>query len=84
VNGEELTLLPDKAIYWKRKKNLLLSDLHLAKSGHFRKAGIALPSSIHKNDLSRLSKIIDEFPVEKVYLLGDLFHSKENKEWKQF
>jgi len=84
IRSEELALLPDKAIYWKRKKILLLSDLHLAKSGHFRKAGIPLPSSIHENDLLRLSKILEEIDVKKIYLLGDLFHSKQNKEWMQF
>lgn len=84
IENEELLLLPERALFWKRKKTLLLSDLHLAKSGHFRKAGIPLPSSIHENDLSRLSKILDQFNVEKIYLLGDLFHSKQNSEWKQF
>ena len=64
IREEELTLLPERAIFWRRKNALLISDLHLGKSGHFRKAGIALPSSIHHDDLDRLSKIISEFPVE--------------------
>ncbi|HYV91792.1 MAG TPA: ligase-associated DNA damage response endonuclease PdeM [Chitinophagales bacterium] len=84
IREEELTLLPERVIFWKRKNALLISDLHLGKSGHFRKAGIALPSSIHHDDIDRLSRIISEFPVQKLFLLGDLFHSTHNREWNHF
>lgn len=84
VKAEELTLLPEKAIYWDRKKTLLVSDLHLAKSGHFRKAGIPIPSSIHENDLERLSLLIEKLKPESLCILGDLFHSRQNSEWKSF
>src|SRR5439155_7140645 len=62
----------------------LLSDLHLAKSGHFRKAGIPISSKVHEEDLNRLSGILQKISAEKIYLLGDLFHSAHNREWKQF
>lgn len=84
IRNEELTLLPEKAIYWKRKKMLLLSDLHLAKSGHFRKAGIPIPSSVHEHDFTRLSLLIKKLKPETLCILGDLFHSRQNKEWKSF
>src|ERR1043165_215964 len=84
IRGEDLILLPARAIFWKKQNALLISDLHLGKSGHFRKAGIALPSSIHHDDLDRLSKLISEFQVEKLFLLGDLFHSAHNREWNHF
>ncbi len=84
VRGEELLLLPEKAMLWKDKRTLLLSDLHLGKSGHFRKAGVPLPSNIHEQDLQRLTSIITLHDVKKIYLLGDLFHSSHNSEWKQF
>jgi DNA ligase-associated metallophosphoesterase len=63
---------------------LLVADLHLGKSGHFRKAGIAVSSKVDEEDLARLETIIAAFPVERVYLLGDLFHSKLNNEWQRF
>lgn len=81
---EELVLLPEKAIFWKRTNALLLADLHLGKSGHFRKAGIPVSSRVHHHDLERLSSILSAHPVEKIYLLGDLFHSRHNNEWEQF
>ncbi|MCY7409159.1 MAG: ligase-associated DNA damage response endonuclease PdeM [Chitinophagales bacterium] len=82
--GEKLLLLPEKAIFWERKKTLLLSDLHLGKSGHFRKAGIPLPSKIHEEDLDRLTRILEKHKIKTICLLGDLFHSTHNNEWKQF
>lgn len=84
VAGEELYLLPEKAIYWKRMQMLLLADLHLGKSGHFRKAGIPVSSLVHWHDLNRLSAIIDAWKIKAVCLLGDLFHSNYNREWDQF
>ena len=84
IAGEELMLLPEKAIFWKRKNCLLVADLHLGKSGHFRKAGIPVSSKVHDHDLLRLAKVMKDFPVEKIYLLGDLFHSRHNSEWEQF
>lgn len=84
LRGEQLVLLPEKAIYWKARKSLLIADLHLGKSGHFRKAGVAIPSSVHNDDLRRLARIISENEVDKLYLLGDLFHSQHNREWETF
>ncbi|MBA3649131.1 MAG: ligase-associated DNA damage response endonuclease PdeM [Chitinophagales bacterium] len=84
LQGENLVLLPQRAIYWEQQQILLASDLHLGKSGHFRKAGIAVSSEIHHDDLKRLSAILKEFPVKKIFFLGDLFHSDQNYEWTQF
>lgn len=84
IAEEELYLLPQKAIFWKRKKSLLVADLHLGKSGHFRKAGIPVSSLVHHDDLNRLSALLTQWPVETVYLMGDLFHSLHNTEWKYF
>ena len=84
IAGEALCLLPERAIFWERRKSLFIADLHLGKSGHFRKAGIAVSSLIHHHDLERLSGIITEWKVACVYLLGDLFHSNHNSEWKHF
>ncbi|MBK9732541.1 MAG: ligase-associated DNA damage response endonuclease PdeM [Chitinophagaceae bacterium] len=84
VAGEELLLLPEKVIFWKRQHSLFVADLHLGKSGHFRKAGIPVSSLVHHDDLSRLSEVIHQWKVTTVYLLGDLFHSFHNNEWQHF
>lgn len=82
--GASLFLLPDKAIYWKEKKTIILSDLHLGKAAHFRKSGIQIPESIHISDYIRIKNLIIKFRPEKILILGDLFHSDLNQEWNRF
>jgi len=82
--NQELILLPQKAIVWKNKKTLILSDLHLGKAGHFRKAGIPIPKDVHNNDLCHLTKMVQDFNLKKIIFLGDLFHSNYNDEWQEF
>jgi DNA ligase-associated metallophosphoesterase len=78
--NQDLILLPEKAIYWEQQNALLLADLHLGKVGHFRKQGIAIPGDGTNSDYEILSFILDSYPIEKIYVLGDLFHSEYNKE----
>ena len=83
-NGQHLVLHPNRAIFWEEKKALILSDLHLGKTGHFRKAGIAVPQSLYKEDLQRLFSLIQFFNPAELIIVGDLFHSRENKELDLF
>lgn len=82
--GQQLSLLPEKAIYWHDEQSLLLSDLHLGKAAHFRKAGIPVPAKVHQHDLHRLDSLIQSTSAKKVIFLGDLFHSELNSEWNDF
>src|ERR1700761_9405773 len=82
--GQDLLLLPQKAIYWKQEKALIAADVHLGKVGHFRKAGIAVPRDMEQNDLGVLSDLIFEHKPEKLILLGDFFHSDMNADWDWF
>ncbi|WP_424961590.1 ligase-associated DNA damage response endonuclease PdeM [Ekhidna sp.] len=84
ISGEVLTLLPERAIFWKKQQTLILSDLHLGKAGHFRKHGIPVSRRIHLTDIQTLEALIKRYNPKKVLLLGDLFHSFENNEWQDF
>lgn len=84
IKGEKLFLLPEKAIYWAAKKMLLIADLHLGKSAHFRKNGIAVPNEAEQKNWLLLHKLFKEYEPERVCFLGDLFHSTHNKEWEVF
>jgi len=84
IKGNMFKLLPQKAIYWKIKKTILISDLHLGKVTHFRKAGFALPSGAFVNNFIRLDEIIDANETERIIFLGDLFHNVYNDEWELF
>lgn len=77
-------LLPERAVYWPSKSIIIVSDLHLGKAGHFRKHGIPISRNIHLTDLQILESLIRKYLPNKVILLGDLFHSYENNEWKDF
>ncbi len=82
--NQDLLLLPQKAIYWKQEKALIVADVHLGKVGHFRKAGIAVPRDMEQSDLSMLSDLIHEHKPEKIIFLGDFFHSDINSDWDWF
>ncbi|MEO6229694.1 MAG: ligase-associated DNA damage response endonuclease PdeM [Ferruginibacter sp.] len=77
-------LSAERCIFWQEKKILILSDLHLGKTGHFRKAGIAVPQAIFKEDLQRLITQIQIFKPDQVLVIGDMFHSVTNKEHDLF
>ncbi|OAV44193.1 ligase-associated DNA damage response endonuclease PdeM [Lewinella sp. 4G2] len=84
INGNRLLLHPQKAIYWPAEKALLLSDLHLGKGAHFRKAGIPVPPAVADVNFRRLDMLIEDCRPERVLFLGDLFHSDHNHVWGMF
>ena len=84
LKGENLILHPCKAIYWPRRKALLLADLHLGKAAHFRNEGIPVPKAVQDKNLQTMADLIVEFRPERVLFLGDLFHSFYNESWEAF
>lgn len=77
-------LLPERAIYWEEEQALIISDLHLGKATHFRKAGIAVPTGIAEEDLLRLQRLIIRLQPKQIIIVGDMFHSRENNEVQYF
>lgn len=84
LRGQTLELLPQKAIYWKERQTLLLADLHLGKSTHFRKHGIPVPNASKQQNWILLHQLFRMARLEEVIFLGDLFHSDYNKDWEVF
>jgi DNA ligase-associated metallophosphoesterase len=84
IQHQRFWLLPEKAIYWQKRKTLLVADPHIGKSGHFRKHGIAVPKEVNLSTLQSLAKIIEQTSAQHLVILGDLFHSDLNSEWQQF
>lgn len=82
--GQELLLTNQRALFWPARSSLVLSDLHLGKAAHFRKHGIAVPSSVNERDMLRLDTLIRYFRPENVVFVGDLFHAKVNSEVAKF
>lgn len=83
LHGEQLHLLPEKAIYWPKEQALILSDLHLGKVDHFRKAGIAVPEKAGLANYVLLQELINLYVPRSMYILGDLFHSEYNIDWER-
>ena len=77
-------LLPERMIYWEEGKSLIVSDLHFGKTGHFRKEGIPVPASVYKEDMQRLVSQLQYFQPRHLIVVGDMFHSRANKELEFF
>jgi uncharacterized protein len=84
IRGQQLWLSPHRCLFWEEEKSLILSDLHFGKTGHFRKAGIAVPQSVFREDLLRLLSLVQYFQPRQLVVVGDFFHSRENKELNLF
>ena len=76
---EKLTLLPERALWWKREKTLFIADPHFGKAAAFRSAGIAVPEASHDADLDRLEKILRRQRAKQLVVLGDFFHAKTGR-----
>ncbi|HEX5655055.1 MAG TPA: metallophosphoesterase, partial [Chitinophagaceae bacterium] len=84
LKNQRLVLHPSRVLYWEEAAALIISDLHFGKTGHFRKAGIAIPQNVYKEDLQRLVSLLQYFQPGQLIITGDLFHSKANKELELF
>ncbi|MEY3369132.1 MAG: hypothetical protein RI973_2287 [Bacteroidota bacterium] len=89
IQGQSLLLSPGRAVFWENERTLILSDLHIGKGGHFRKAGIPVPGLVQEADLDRLAGLIRQFNPGRLLVTGDMFHAQSNldverfKSWRQ-
>jgi DNA ligase-associated metallophosphoesterase len=84
INNNSFWVTPERSLFWEEENTLIVSDLHLGKTGHFRKSGIAVPQSIYKADLQRLMAQLYLFKAGRLIIVGDLTHSTINKELDLF
>ncbi len=84
IREEEIILDKERAIYLPNEQLLAISDLHLGKAAHFRKAGLAVPNSVSQNDLQRLTSLIEKHHPKQLLINGDMFHSDYNTEIDEF
>ncbi len=81
---QRLWISPQRCIFWEEQQTMILSDLHVGKAAHFRKAGIAVPQQVFQDDLDRLLQQVRQFNPTRMIITGDLFHSHSNAEHKLF
>ena len=80
IQNEKLILTNQRALFWENQSALVISDLHIGKTAHFRKNGIAIPKDILEKDLLRLEKLIENFSAKKLIINGDLLHAGDNSD----
>ena len=79
VAGENLVLLPERAVFWPARKIVFVADFHLGKAATFRRAGIPLPSGTTSENVERLGRAIDKTGATSVVFLGDFLHSAQGR-----
>src|SRR5687767_5139123 len=84
IKDEHFILSSERSLFWEAQNTLIVADLHVGKTGHFRKAGISVPQSVYKDDLHRLLSQILFFKAERLIIAGDLSHSVANLEMDLF
>ena len=75
-----LRLNSDGSAFIPEHNTLLIADVHLGKSGVFRKAGIPTPQGLHAKNISQLKRVFGSHPGSTVVFLGDVFHGLQNNE----
>lgn len=84
IDDQHLVLSAERSLYWENENTLIIADLHVGKTGHFRKAGIGVPAQVYKEDLHRLLAQVLFFKAERLIIVGDLTHSVQNTELDLF
>jgi DNA ligase-associated metallophosphoesterase len=84
VAGEELELHPEHAVYWRRRKMLLVADPHFGKAASFRALGVFVPKGTTQEALGRLDALIARLSPEHLVFLGDFLHAKEGRNAETF
>lgn len=80
IAGQQLIFCNKKVLFWEAEKALIFSDIHIGKTAHFRKNGIAVPSQVLQDDLHLLSQIIATFSPKKLIIVGDFLHAGNNSD----
>jgi DNA ligase-associated metallophosphoesterase len=84
IDEHHFWLSGERCIFWEEENALIVCDMHIGKTGHFRKSGIAVSQRVYTEDLQRLLNCILFFKVDKLIVVGDLSHSRSNKELDLF
>jgi DNA ligase-associated metallophosphoesterase len=75
IAGEELRLHPGRAVFWPRRRTLIVADTHFGKSSFFARHGVAVPAGADAADRATLHRLVDETLAERLIVLGDFLHA---------
>ncbi|HMN81984.1 MAG TPA: ligase-associated DNA damage response endonuclease PdeM [Burkholderiaceae bacterium] len=75
--GEDLQLLPDRAVWWPRGRTLFIADAHFGKGDALRAAAQPVPTGTTGSDLQRLDALIGACSPARIVFLGDFLHARQ-------
>lgn len=79
LGGQAVVLLPERALWWPRRRALLVADLHLGKEDVFRASGIPIPGGTTGRDLAALARLVRDTEAGELVVLGDFFHGPDSR-----
>lgn len=79
IAGEELQLLPERAVYWSREQTLFVADPHFGKAAAFRAGGVPVPRGTTTENLRRLDDALNRTSARRIVFLGDFLHAREGR-----
>ena len=76
IAGEQLQLLPQRALLWPARHMLMVADAHFGKAARFRTLGVPVPSGTTAANLQVLDELVVRHSVQRIVFLGDLMHGR--------
>jgi DNA ligase-associated metallophosphoesterase len=74
--GEQVWLLPEKALYWPAHKMLVIADIHFGKAAAFRAQGVPVPRGTTTENLAALDALMARHDTAAIVFLGDFLHAR--------
>ncbi|MEO8278917.1 MAG: ligase-associated DNA damage response endonuclease PdeM [Ideonella sp.] len=75
--GEQLSLLPERAVWWPAARTLFIADLHLGKAATYRSLGQPVPGGSTQENLARIDRLIEALAPLQIVFLGDFLHAAQ-------
>jgi DNA ligase-associated metallophosphoesterase len=75
--GLVVDLLPERALFIRAARALVVADLHVGKSESYRRFGVPSTDGIDEESLIRLSRAAMRAEAKVIVVVGDLTHSAE-------
>ena len=74
LDGVEAELMPERALFLKRARALVVADLHIGKSESYRRFGVPSADGIDEEMLERLGRAAMRAGAKVIVVVGDLTH----------
>ena len=84
IAGETLELCAERAVYWPRRRTLLVADPHFGKAATFRALGVRVPRGTTEGALARLDALVARLDPARIEFLGDFLHAREGRDEETF